>query len=84
MDKNYRFHAKGGINMNNEYLKMYRDYSNQFVNLQLIEFDKSDKKYLVEWYVNENDYSNDQDFYTYKDEALKTFNEMKNKIKELT
>ena len=69
--------------MNNEYLKMYGDCSNQFVNLQLIEFDKADKKYLVEWYVNENDYSNDQDFYTYKDEALEAFNEMKNKIKEV-
>ena len=68
--------------MNNEYLKMYGDCSNQFVNLQLIEFDKADKKYLVEWYINENDYSNDQDFYTYKDEALEAFNEMKNKIKE--
>ena len=68
--------------MNNEYLKMYGDYSIQFVNLQLIEFDKADKKYLVEWYINENDYSNDQDFYTYKDEALEAFNEMKNKIKE--
>ena len=69
--------------MNNEYLKMYGDCLNQFVNLQLIEFDKADKKYLVEWYVNENDYSNDQDFYTYKDEALEVFNEMKNKIKEV-
>ena len=69
--------------MNNEYLKMYGDCSNQFVNLQLIEFDKADKKYLVEWYINENDYSNDQDFYTYKDEALEAFNEMKNKIKEV-
>jgi hypothetical protein len=69
--------------MNNEYLKMYGDCSNQFVNLQLIEFDKADKKYLVEWYINENDYSNDQDFYTYKDEALEVFNEMKNKIKEV-
>ena len=69
--------------MNNEYLKMYGDYSNQFVNLQLIEFDKDDKKYLVELYINENDYSNDQDFYTYKEEALEAFNEMKNKIKEV-
>jgi hypothetical protein len=69
--------------MDNEYLKMYGDYSNQFVNIQLIEFDKADKKYLVEWYVNENDYSNDQDFYTYKDDALEAFNEMKNKIKEV-
>jgi hypothetical protein len=69
--------------MNNEYLKMYGDCSNQFVNLQLIEFDKADKKYLVEWYINENDYSNDQDFYTYKDEALEAFNEMKKKIKEV-
>ena len=69
--------------MNNEYLKMYGDCSNQFVNLQLIEFDKADKKYLVEWYINENDYSNDQDFYTYKEEALEAFNEMKNKIKEV-
>jgi hypothetical protein len=69
--------------MDNEYLKMYGDYSNQFVNLQLIEFDNADKKYLVEWYVNKNDYSNDQDFYTYKDEALEAFNEMKNKIKEV-
>ena len=69
--------------MNNEYLKMCGDYSNQFVNLQLIEFDKDDKKYLVEWYINENDYSNDQDFYTYKDEALEAFNEMKNKLKEV-
>jgi hypothetical protein len=73
----------GGCIMNNEYLKMYGDCSNQFVNLQLIEFDKADKKYLVEWYINENDYSNDQDFYTYKDEALEAFNEMKNKIKEV-
>ena len=69
--------------MDNEYLKMYGDYLNQFVNIQLIEFDKVDKKYLVEWYVNENDYSNDQDFYTYKDDALEAFNEMKNKIKEV-
>jgi hypothetical protein len=69
--------------MDNKYLKMYGDYSNQFVNIQLIEFDKVDKKYLVEWYVNENDYSNDQDFYTYKDDALEAFNEMKNKIKEV-
>jgi hypothetical protein len=69
--------------MDNEYLKMCGDYSNQFVNIQLIEFDKVDKKYLVEWYVNENDYSNDQDFYTYKDDALEAFNEMKNKIKEV-
>jgi hypothetical protein len=69
--------------MNNEYLKMYGDYSNQFVNLQLIEFDKTDKKYLVEWYINKDNFSNDEDFYTYKDDALETFNQMKNKIKEI-
>ena len=61
----------------------YYNKQEKFVRIDVVDFSPKEKKYLVEWYINENDYSNDQDFYTYKEEALEAFNEMKNKLKEV-
>ena len=67
----------------NKYLKVYGFKGEEFVNLQVVyfnEYNLKDKLYLVEWYLDENNYSDDEEFFTYRYEALEFYNEIKQKV----
>ena len=45
----------------------------KFVRIDVVDFSPKEKKYLVEWFINKDDQSSDEDFYTYKKDALDTY-----------
>jgi len=61
----------------------YYNKKEKFVKIDVVDFFyPTEKKYLVEWFINEEDKSCDEDFYTYKKDALDTFKTIKKIIKE--
>ena len=44
----------------------YYNKQEKFVRIDVVNFSPKEKKYLVEWFINKDDQSSDEDFYTYK------------------
>ena len=51
----------------------YYNKQEKFVRIDVVDFSPKEKKYLVEWFINKDDQSSDEDFYTYKKDALDTY-----------
>jgi hypothetical protein len=61
-------------------LMNYYNKQEKFVRIDVVDFSPIEKKYLVEWFINKDDQSSDEDFYTYKKDALESYKTTKQRI----
>jgi len=58
----------------------YYNKQDKFVRIDVVNFSPTEKKYLVEWFINKKDQSSDEDFYTYKRDAVEAYKTTKQRI----